>query len=67
MMRYPLFEYPPYSLALSAKMAEVVESQDLDLLHVHYAIPHAASAYLTKQMLGGRPKVVYRNHFRIFH
>ena len=62
MMRYPLFEYPPYSLALSAKMVEVVESQHLDLLHVHYAIPHAASAYLTKQMLGGKPKVVTTLH-----
>ncbi len=63
MMRYPLFEYPPYSLALSAKMVQVVESQHLDLLHVHYAIPHATSAYLTKQMLGGsRPKVVTTLH-----
>lgn len=62
MMRYPLFEYPPYSLALSAKMAEVVEENDLDLLHVHYALPHAASAYLTKQMLGGRPKVITTLH-----
>lgn len=62
MMRYPLFEYPPYSLALSAKMAEVVENEDLELLHVHYAIPHATSAYLTKQMLGGKPKVVTTLH-----
>jgi len=63
MMAYPLFEYPPYSLALSAKMVEVVEKQDLELLHVHYAIPHAASAYLAKQMLGGvRPKVVTTLH-----
>jgi len=62
MMRYPLFEYPPYSLALSAKMAEVVENQDLELLHVHYAIPHATSAYLTKQMLGGEPKVITTLH-----
>jgi len=62
MMEYPLFEYPPYSLALSAKMAEVVEKEDLELLHVHYAIPHATSAYLTKQMLGGRPKVVTTLH-----
>ncbi|MBD3184355.1 N-acetyl-alpha-D-glucosaminyl L-malate synthase BshA [Candidatus Poribacteria bacterium] len=62
MMQYPLFEYPPYSLALAAKMVEVVESQDLDLLHVHYAIPHATSAYLTKQMLEGRPKVITTLH-----
>ena len=62
MMSYPLFEYPPYSLALSAKMAEVVEENDLELLHVHYALPHAASAYLTKQMLGDRPKVITSLH-----
>lgn len=62
MMRYPLFEYPPYSLALSAKMAEVAEKEDLEILHVHYAIPHAASAYLTKQMLDGKLKVVTTLH-----
>jgi N-acetyl-alpha-D-glucosaminyl L-malate synthase BshA len=48
---YPLFEFPLYSLALASKMAEVVEFENLDLLHVHYAIPHATSAYLAKQML----------------
>jgi N-acetyl-alpha-D-glucosaminyl L-malate synthase BshA len=62
MMRYPLFDYPPYSLALSAKMAEVAENEDLELLHVHYAIPHATSAYLTKQMLGGKLKIVTTLH-----
>jgi N-acetyl-alpha-D-glucosaminyl L-malate synthase BshA len=62
MMTYPLFEHPPYSLALAAKMAEVAEDEKLDLLHVHYAIPHATSAYLTKQMLGGRPKIVTTLH-----
>jgi len=51
---YPLFKYPPYSLSLSAKMAEVTESENLDILHVHYAMPHAASAYLAKKMIGGR-------------
>ncbi len=61
-MRYPLFEYPPYSLSLAAKMAEVVESEKLELLHVHYAIPHATSAYLTKQMLGGKLKVITTLH-----
>lgn len=61
-VRYPLFEYPPYSLALAAKMAEVVENERLELLHVHYAIPHATSAYLTKQMLGGRPKIITTLH-----
>jgi N-acetyl-alpha-D-glucosaminyl L-malate synthase BshA len=48
---YPLFEYPPYCLALASRMAEVAESYDLDLLHVHYAIPHSISAMLAKQML----------------
>jgi L-malate glycosyltransferase len=48
---YPLFEFPLYSLALASKMVEVAEYEDLDLLHVHYAIPHASSAYLAKQML----------------
>ena len=50
-VQYPLFEYPPYSLSLASKMAEVIEYQKLDLLHVHYAIPHATSAYLAKKIL----------------
>lgn len=48
---YPLFEFPLYSLALASKMIEVAEYENLDLLHVHYAIPHATSAYLAKQIL----------------
>lgn len=48
---YPLFEYPPYSLALASKMAEIARYQNLDLFHVHYAIPHAISAYLAKEMI----------------
>src|SRR6184192_1284333 len=56
--RYPLFEYPPYDLALASRMAEVAEVYGLDLLHVHYAIPHSVSAMLAKQMVastnGGR-------------
>jgi len=48
---YPLFEFPLYSLSLSSKMIEVAESENLDLLHVHYAIPHATSAYLAKQIV----------------
>jgi N-acetyl-alpha-D-glucosaminyl L-malate synthase BshA len=48
---YPLFEYPPYDLALATRMAEVAEYYKLDLLHVHYAIPHSASAMLARQML----------------
>ena len=49
--RYPLFEYPPYDLALAVRMHEVVRSHELDLLHVHYAIPHATSAWIAKEML----------------
>ena len=48
---YPLFEFPPYDLALASRMAEVAEFNDLDLLHVHYAIPHSVSALLARQML----------------
>jgi N-acetyl-alpha-D-glucosaminyl L-malate synthase BshA len=52
---YPLFVYPPYTLSLAARMAEVAERYQLDLLHVHYAIPHSISAMLAKQMLDARP------------
>jgi N-acetyl-alpha-D-glucosaminyl L-malate synthase BshA len=48
---YPLFDYPPYDLALASRMAEVAAIYELDLLHVHYAIPHSVSAMLAKQML----------------
>jgi L-malate glycosyltransferase len=48
---YPLFEYPPYDLALATRMAEVAAYYELDLLHVHYAIPHSISAYLAREML----------------
>src|SRR6478609_5299637 len=51
---YPLFHYPPYSLALASRMAEVAERQRLDLLHVHYAIPHSISALLAQQMTTSR-------------
>ena len=51
MMNYPLFEHPPDALALATKMADVALNQNLDLLHVHYAIPHSVSAYLAKEML----------------
>jgi N-acetyl-alpha-D-glucosaminyl L-malate synthase BshA len=53
-LSYPLFEYPPYDLVLATKMAEVMTRYDLDLLHVHYAIPHSISAYLAKMMLTDR-------------
>src|SRR6266568_8447259 len=51
---YPLFEFPPYDLALASRMAEVAEYYELDLLHVHYAIPHSVSALLARQMLAAR-------------
>ena len=51
---YPLFEFPPYDLALASRMAEVAEFCALDLLHVHYAIPHSVSALLARQMLAAK-------------
>src|ERR1700758_5083814 len=54
--RYPLFDYPPYDLALATRMAEVSELYALDLLHVHYAIPHSVSALLARQMLAAKPQ-----------
>jgi L-malate glycosyltransferase len=54
--RYPLFDYPPYDLALATRMAEVAQLYDLDLLHVHYAIPHSVSAMLARQMLSDGPR-----------
>jgi L-malate glycosyltransferase len=54
--RYPLFDYPPYDLALATRMAEVAQLYDLDLLHVHYAIPHSVSALLARQMLAAAPR-----------
>jgi N-acetyl-alpha-D-glucosaminyl L-malate synthase BshA len=53
---YPLFEFPPYDLALASRMAEVAEYYKLDLLHVHYAIPHSVSALLARQMLAAKGK-----------
>lgn len=49
--KYPLFDYPPYELALSSKLVEVITYEKLDILHVHYAIPHASAAYMAKQIL----------------
>ncbi|MDX1407209.1 MAG: N-acetyl-alpha-D-glucosaminyl L-malate synthase BshA [Saprospiraceae bacterium] len=51
---YPLFEYPPYDTVLTSKLVDVVLHENLDLLHVHYAIPHAAIAFLTKKILAAR-------------
>jgi len=48
---YPLFQYQPYELALSSKMVEVIKKYELEVLHVHYAIPHAYAAFMAKQML----------------
>lgn len=63
--RYPLFEYPPYDLALAVRMHEVVRDHQLDVLHCHYAIPHATSAWIAREMLraeGGDVKVVTTLH-----
>lgn len=59
---YPLFQYPPYSLALASEMADAVRTHGIELLHVHYAIPHAISAYLAREILGGGPKLVVTLH-----
>jgi len=55
---YPLFDYPPYALALASQMVNLIEFENLDLLHVHYALPHATSAYLAKQIMMERGKTV---------
>jgi L-malate glycosyltransferase len=55
---YPLFEHPPYNLALSVTIQNVVEQHDLDLLHAHYAVPHATSAWIARELLG-------RDNFRV--
>jgi N-acetyl-alpha-D-glucosaminyl L-malate synthase BshA len=57
MGRYPLFDHFPYTLALASKQHEVVLREELDLLHVHYAIPHATTAYLAREMLKGERSV----------
>lgn len=49
--KYPLFDYPPYELALASKLVDVVRFENLDILHVHYAIPHASAAFMAKQIL----------------
>lgn len=51
---YPLFQFPPYELALTSKMVDIVQNEKLDVLHVHYAIPHASAAYMAKQILRSR-------------
>jgi len=60
---YPLFKYPPYTLALAAKLAEVTKTWKIDLLHAHYAIPHATCCYLARLMLGDNaPKIITTLH-----
>jgi N-acetyl-alpha-D-glucosaminyl L-malate synthase BshA len=63
---YPLFKFPPYTLTLASKMAEVTRNFDLDILHVHYAIPHATCAYLAREILknGSQklPKIITTLH-----
>ena len=60
---YSLFEYPPHDLALAAKMAEVARENQLDVFHVHYAIPHAIAGFLAQQMLGPKaPRLVTTLH-----
>jgi N-acetyl-alpha-D-glucosaminyl L-malate synthase BshA len=49
--KYPLFDYPPYELALASRLVDVVRFENLDVLHVHYAIPHASAAFMAKQIL----------------
>ncbi len=55
---YPLFDYPPYELALASKMVDVVEHEGIDLLHVHYAIPHASAAYMARQILQSKGIII---------
>ncbi len=66
MMSYPLFEHQPYTLALATKMATVAEEENLDLLHVHYAIPHSISAILARESLApqNEPLLVHVSNFR---
>lgn len=59
---YPVFQHPPYDLALANKMAEVIKREKLDILHVHYAMPHAICAILAKQMSGQDIKIVTTLH-----
>lgn len=58
LLSYPLFRYPPYELALASKMVDVAIHEKLDLLHVHYAIPHASAAFMAKQILKTKGKEI---------
>ncbi|MBA2173897.1 N-acetyl-alpha-D-glucosaminyl L-malate synthase BshA [Halobacillus locisalis] len=59
---YPVFQHPPYDLALANKMAEVINREELDILHVHYAMPHAICAILAKQMCNRDVKIITTLH-----
>lgn len=61
-LAYPLFKFPPYTLALASKLREIILEEDLELLHVHYAIPHSTSAYLAKKLLDDNITVVTTLH-----
>jgi N-acetyl-alpha-D-glucosaminyl L-malate synthase BshA len=56
---YPLFQYPPYCLALASRMAEVAEAYQLDVLHVHYAMPHSIAAMLAQQMVAPKRRLPF--------
>ncbi len=60
--QYSVFQYPPYDIALASKMAEVAVQEELDIMHVHYAIPHAVCAFLAKEMSGRDVKIVTTLH-----
>jgi L-malate glycosyltransferase len=62
MASYPVFEFPLYTPALASKIVEVAQFEKLDVVHAHYAIPHATSAYLARQILGGKLKVITTLH-----
>src|SRR5699024_10266839 len=62
MSHYPVFQYPPYDLALAAKMAEVIDREKLDILHVHYAMPHAISAILARNIANHDVKIATTLH-----
>ncbi|MDX8046139.1 N-acetyl-alpha-D-glucosaminyl L-malate synthase BshA [Gracilibacillus sp. S3-1-1] len=59
---YPVFQYPPYDLALATKVAEVIDAEELDIIHAHYAVPHAICAILAKQMAKHSVKIVTTLH-----
>ncbi len=62
MSHYPVFQYPPYDLALATKIAEVIDNEKLDIIHAHYAMPHAICAILAKQMAKHPTKIVTTLH-----